>query len=52
MWKYCVISAVGSVATEQPDPIHPNLMGSDVSCLKSDSNAIERLHWKIEKIIH
>ena len=26
LW-YCVSSAVGSVAGEQPDPIHPTLMG-------------------------
>lgn len=44
MLKNWVISAVGSVATEHPDPTHPNLTGSEVSWLNSDSRAIERLH--------
>ena len=45
MLKNCVISAVGSVATEHPDPIQPNLIGFDCSWLKRASSAIVRLHY-------
>ena len=49
MLKNCVISAVGSVATEHPDPISPSLIGSLEISLKRDCKATEWLHYIMVK---
>ena len=44
MLKNCDSSAAGSVATEQPDPIYPILVGARVISRKKESIATVLLH--------